>query len=313
MSVRPYCSRVLEIRPARDDAELELALELNNTIRPDLAITMDNLRSYIASTPQEHFVAWEDGRALGSGYAALHAGRAEAFVHVLVRPEERRRGVGSALFDAVTSWAADKGRTHVESFVDDSEPDALAFLERRGFVRVGREIKVALHLADHIPLRVDPPDGIEIVTWAERPELAHGLYEVACEANPDIPGEEDDVIEPYEEWLAHHMQGSGDDPEATFVAVAGDEVVGFSKFSLTAAQPTVAFHDLTGVKRAWRGRGVAGALKRAQIAWAKQAGYERLVTNNEERNVPIRKLNEKLGYKPFLGRTLMRGPVSGAT
>ena len=313
MFVRPYCSRVLEIRPARDDADHELVLELNNTIRPDLAMTIENLRSYMASSPQQHFLAWEDGRAIGTGYAALRAGRPEPFIHVLVHPKERRRGIGGALFAAVTAWVAGRGRTHVESFVDDSEPEALAFLERRGFVPVGREIKVALDLTDHVPLRVDAPEGIEIVTWAERPDLARGLYEVACEANPDIPGEEDDVIEPYDEWLAHHMQGSGDLPQATFVAVAGDEVVGYSKFSLTDAQPKTAFHDLTGVKRAWRGRGIAGALKRAQIAWAKQAGYERLLTNNEERNAPIRKLNERLGYKPFLGRTLMRGPVSGAT
>jgi GNAT superfamily N-acetyltransferase len=299
----------VEIRPVRDDAELEAALGLSNTVRPDLAMTMDDLRSYMASAPQQHFVAWDGGRSVGSGYAALHAARPEPFIHVVVRPEERRRGVGSALFAAVTAWAAGHDRQEVESFVDDSEPEARAFLERRGFVPVTREIKFALDLADHVPLPVDPPAGIAIVTWAERPEAARGLYEVACEANPDIPGEEDDVIEPYEDWLARHMQRSGDRPEATFVALAGDEVVGYSKFSLTDAQPTIAFHDLTGVKRAWRGRGVAGALKRAQIAWAKEAGYERLLTNNEERNAPIRKLNERLGYKPTEGRTLMRGPV----
>ena len=304
---------MLEIRPCRDDDELEVALELSNTVRPDLAITMDDLRSYMASVPQQHFVAWDDGRAVGCGYAALRAERPEPFVHALVRPEERRRGVGRLLFAAVTGWTAGHDRTQVESFVDDFEPDARSFLERRGFVPVMRELKVALDLADHVPLPVDPPAGVAIVTWAERPEAARGLYEVACEANPDIPGEEHDVIEPYEEWLARHMQRSGDRPEATFVALDGDEVVGYSKFSLTDAQPTIAFHDLTGVKRAWRGRGVAGALKRAQIAWAKEAGYERLLTNNEERNAPIRKLNERLGYKPTTGRTLMRGPVAASS
>ena len=53
---------------------------------------------------------------------------------------------------------------------------------------------------------------------------------------------------------------------------------------------------MTGVRRAFRGRGIAGALKRAEIAWAKQAGYERLQTNNEVRNEPIRRLNERHGY-----------------
>jgi GNAT superfamily N-acetyltransferase len=71
----------------------------------------------------------------------------------------------------------------------------------------------------------------------------------------------------------------------------------------------VAHHDLTGVKRAWRKRGVARALKHAQIAWAKQNGYVRLDTMNEERNEPIRRLNAELGYKPSGIRMLFRGPL----
>ena len=110
------------------------------------------------------------------------------------------------------------------------------------------------------------PEGVEIVTWAERPELDRGMYEVALEAEPDIPGAEDDEVEPFEDWLKHHMQAAGDKPEATFVALAGAEVVGWAKFSLTDAMPTTAHHDLTGVKRSWRGRGVARALKATQIA-----------------------------------------------
>ena len=136
------------------------------------------------------------------------------------------------------------------------------------------------------------------------------MYEVACEAYPDVPGDRDTAMEPYEDWLAHDMRGSGDLPEATFVAVAGDEVVGYAKFSLTNARPHVATHDMTGVKRAWRGRGVAGALKWAQIAWAKEAGYERLETQNEVRNEPIRRLNVRLGYRPAPGRLVMRGPLA---
>ncbi len=302
-----------QIRPVETDAEHEVALELNNRIRPDHAVTIENVRSYIAAVPQEHFLAWEDGRAVGTASAALEAQRRAPLIRLLVEPEERRRGVGGALFHAVSRWTVERDRGELEAWVDDIEPDGRAFLEHRGFVPIGRELKVALELASFDPLPIDPPEGIEIVTWAERPELVRGLYDVAVEAQADIPGQEDAEMEPFEDWLAHDMRGSGDQPEATFVALAGDQVVGYSKFSLTDAQPTTAFHDLTGVRRAWRGRGVAGALKRAQIAWAKQAGYERLLTNNEERNAPIRKLNERLGYRPALGRTLLRGPVSGGS
>ena len=119
-------------------------------------------------------------------------------------------------------------------------------------------------------------------------------------------------MEPFEDWLVHDMQGSGDRPEATFVAVARDEVIGYAKFSLTGAQPVTAHHDLTGVKRAWRGRGVARALKATQIGWAKANGFEELRTRNDERNAPIRHLNLEFGYRPAIGRIYVRGPLAKA-
>lgn len=122
----------------------------------------------------------------------------------------------------------------------------------------------------------------------------------------------DDGIEPFDDWLAHDMQRPGDRPEATFVALAGDEVVGYAKFWLTAAQPRIAHHDLSAVKRAWRGRGVARALKAAQINWALANGCTELRTRNEERNEPIRRLNSRFGYRPGIGRTYLVGPISGA-
>ena len=302
----------VEIRPVETDAEHEVALELNNTIRPHHAVTIEDVRSYLAAVPQQHYLAWDGDLAVGTASAAEQASRGVPLVRDLVRPESRRRRIGTALFAELSGWARERGFDELEAWIDDHETDGLAFARARGFVEISRELKVALELEGFHPPPIEPPAGIEIVTWAERPDLVRGMYEVFREAEPDIPGEEDTELVPFEDWLAEHMTGSGDRPEWTFVARAGDEVVGYAKFSLTAAQPQTAFHDLTGVKRAWRGRGIAGALKRTQIAWAKANGYTRVVTNNEERNEPIRRLNERLGYKPALGRRLMRGPAASA-
>jgi GNAT superfamily N-acetyltransferase len=220
--------------------------------------------------------------------------------------------VGSALYRRLSAWAAERSRTELEAWVVDVDPDGLAFAAKRGFVEVTREALVALDLTASPALSVDPPDGIQIVTWADRPELARGMYEVMEEAAPDIPGNED-AMPSYEAWLEHHMGGSSDRPEATFVALSGDEVVGYAKFHLSDARPSVAIHDLTGVKRAWRGRGIARALKATQIAWGRREGSAQLETANELRNAPIRKLNEAFGYQPIPGRALVRGPIAPET
>ena len=131
------------------------------------------------------------------------------------------------------------------------------------------------------------------------------MYEVDLETHRDIPGFEDVAVEPFEDWMAHNMQRPTDSPGATFVALAGGEVAGFAKLSLTA--PAAAGHAMTAVKRAWRGRGIARALKATEINWALANGYTELHTSNEERNAPINRLNARLGYRPGIGRIHLVG------
>jgi GNAT superfamily N-acetyltransferase len=304
----PYCSAVAEIRPIRDDGELERWLEVRNAVVPQDAIAIENVRSWMAASKQTHLLAFEGDELVAAGLGVKEPWQPEARVRPLVPFLNRGRGLGSALLAQLSQWAASEGYKALLAYVELGDEASIGFAERRGFAEIGRELKVELDLLTELP-RLDPPEGVKIVTWAERPDLVRGIYEVYCEGIVDIPSQEEAEVEPFEDWLAHDMSGSGDSPEWTFVAVAGDEVVGYSKFSLTSAQPHTAHHDLTAVKRAWRGRGIAGALKSRQLAWAQDNCYLSAVTNNEERNEPIRRLNERFGYLPAGGRILMRGPL----
>ncbi len=304
----------VEIRECESDADEQVSLDIYNAVWPHQAVTMAEAQGF-KSGARAHadFTAAIGGAAVGSAVVAILAPRpGVAFVLATVLPERRRLGAGSALYGAVSRWARDHSLEAILTPVEEDDPESLAFAERRGFVEIERNPRMVLDLASIEAPVVAPPPGIEITTWAARPELARGIYEVAAEAYADVPGSEEDEMEPFEDWLAHDMSGSGDLPEATFVALAGDEVVGYAKFSLTRARPTVASHDMTGVKRAWRGRGIARALKCAEISWAMRAGYERLETSNEVRNEPIRRLNAQLGYRTAPGRLLLRGPLAAS-
>ena len=204
----------------------------------------------------------------------------------------------------------DRGAERRETWVNDGDEASLAFARSRGFEIVSREIGLELELASASLQEPAPSDGIELVCLADRPELAEGMYEVAGEAIRDVPGSEEYVMFPREEFVQRHLHRPHGLAEGTFVALAGDEVVGYAKLRSAGARPGVAVNGLTAVKRAWRGRGIAGALKQTQVAWAAGAGYERLVTGVEERNEPIRRLNERLGYRPAPGRITLRAPVS---
>jgi GNAT superfamily N-acetyltransferase len=276
----------------------------------------DTVEGYLDWKRQARETAWllaSDGRsdvgaALGIG--GWHSPEGVARGSVAVAPAFRRTGVGSALLDALSVWARDLGYVDLMGTVKETDDVSLAWTRRRGFVEVGRNSILALDLTRAMKPTVRAPDGIEVVAWAERPDATAGIYAVAREAYPDVPGDENAEIAPFEEWLAMDMQGAGDRPEATFVALAGDEVVAYAKLSLSLARPTVAMHDMTGVLRAWRGRGIARALKAAEIAWAMENDYERLETQNEERNEPIRRLNERYGYVVKPGSVTVRGPIA---
>jgi GNAT superfamily N-acetyltransferase len=301
----------VETRRISERAEHELLVSIRNAAIPDDPVDVADHLGFLQSC-REHasFLAVDGDRAIGAAVVAVEPQREIPYLHLWVAPGERRRGAGSELYRAVSVWAAERGHRELEVPVRDDDRESVAFAEKRGFAPFRREQGLVLELAALDPPRVERPAGVEIVTWAERPELARGICAVAAEALVDIPGEEDSEVEPFEGWLEHEMRGPGDCPEATFVALAGEEVIGYAKFSLTDAQPTIAHHDLTAVKRAWRGRGVAGALKATQIAWAKQSGFEQLRTRNEERNEPIRRLNERFGYRPAPGRIYLRGPLA---
>jgi GNAT superfamily N-acetyltransferase len=301
------------LRRVGDDEGLAAWVGVHNAVAPT-PLSEDEVRAYgeaLGPDGDEHLLALAGGEAVGAASAAVEPeqrSRAAALAWVGVRPEARAGGIGSALLAAVSGWSRAAGVEALEGYVAEDDAASLAWAGRRGFAELARESWLALDLKGLEPSPLDPPAGIRIATLASRPELLRGVYEVAREAYPDIPGHEGEM-EPFEEWVAVDMSGPNDDPEGVFVALAGAEVVGYAKFHLPQARPGVAAHDVTGVKRAWRGRGIAGALKRGQIAWAKERGYERLETWNEERNAPIRKLNERLGYRLAPGRVLLRGPL----
>ena len=294
-----------------DEPDELASLEVYNTVWPHDAVTIDAVHSFRDSA-QDYidFLVREDGVILGSGVGAIfgyRARRVDTLISVLAG--KRRRGAGTALYEAVSRWASERGARELGASVSGNDPESLSFAQRRGFTEERREVGLVLSLAGISPPQVQLPDGIEIVTWAQRPELARGMYEIDLEAHPDIPGFEDVAVEPFEDWMAHHMQRPTDSPEATFIALAGEEVVGLAKLSLTA--PTAAGHSITAVKRAWRGRGIARALKATEINWALANGYTELHTSNEERNAPIQRLNARLGYRPGIGRIHLVGPIIG--
>jgi GNAT superfamily N-acetyltransferase len=295
----------ISVRTCSSDAELQRSLEIYNEVWPNRAATAEDVAAWKqgALATVEFLGAVGDIDA-GSAAVALEASRTNLVAMLItVLPEHRRSGVGSALVDAVTIWAREGGGREIETRVEADDEESLAFARRRGYREHSREDGLELTLADVEPAAPAPPDGVEIVELANRAELARGIYDVASEALPDVPGSDDWLPPPFERFVAAHLHAA-----AIFVALAGGEVIGYAKLTARADGRT-ADHGMTAVRREARNRGVATTLKRAQIAWAKEHGFERLTAANEERNAAMQHINSLLGYRLIPGRVRLRAPV----
>ncbi len=295
----------LTITPAESDADLEAMIQVRSRVTPEARPAVDNLRFNLESKPElAYVVARLAGEPVACGF--VEPWTRYAVGDVAVVPERRRRGIGAAVLADLCARAGAFGKDAIQGEVKESDTESIGFLERRGFVQVGGEQAVVLELEGIEAPAVEPPPGVRIVSRAEEPDRLEGMYAVCVQAEEDIPGS--DGVQTFEQWRAHEIDKPTRRPELCFVALAGDEVVGYAGLQVFGDE---AHHSLTATRRDWRRRGVATALKRAEIAAATRAGFRRLVTESEERNVPMRRLNEKLGFVPYpeLSVLVMRGPL----
>jgi mycothiol synthase len=304
---------------AADDLPgIDAYLRIRATVVPDDASSPEDIAWEDATYPGQgqRLLALADGEPVGAAtvgrihiYAEDHPAD---YLGAWVLPARRGRGAGTALLRACSDFARSRRKTAFQTWVSESEIEGVDFLVHRGFEVIGRDKSVALSLAGLAAPEVAPPPGFAITTLAERPDLVAGIHRVAVEAYPSIPSTTPLAVGTLEEFTAQEIDRPGTPKEAVCIAIdqRSGEVAGYAVLELARGDPRVAFHDMTAVRPAFRGRGVATALKRATIAWAIGAGLGELRTGNDEENAAMRSVNAALGYEPRPDYLTMRGPLT---
>src|SRR5262249_14339379 len=140
-------------------------------------------------------------------------------------------------------------------------------------------------------------------TVAARPDLAERLFALARAAYADQPGRAETRID--ESWFGWGL--GAHPPESYFVVLEGADVLGYGYLEHDGDEWR---NGVMAVTREARGRGVAGAIKRAQVRWAREHGVARLRTATEARLASMRDLNLRLGYEALYEEIVLRGPVA---
>jgi len=225
--------------------------------------------------------------------------------------------IDDELWGEASRLARELGKTGLEAWTTEETPEVVAYLAARGYEEVRRYLRSELDVA----AAPDPaPSALPIVTLAERPDLVPALYEIAAQSYPDQPGRGETRMSDFDTWRSWGLDPHR--PDAFFVVLdpqgapaqgapaqgaPGDDVLGYGFLEIEGDS---GYHGFTAVARRARGRGVAGAIKRAQIAWAKANGVRVLRTANEVRLEGMIALNERHGYRPQPAEIVLRGPLA---
>ena len=275
-------------------------------------IDVDEIQHFIESDDESAWLlALSGDEALGCGVGRPSSIQSSLYAMVRVLPEHRGQGVGTRIYEALSQHARTLGARVALGPRPRGRRRSRDFARNRGFREAGREYEVVLDtaLADTSTSELD---GIELVSLAERPDLEQAVYEVDCEVGADVPRPEGDDFEgqPFPRWREQYLEGPGAVPDALIAALAGDEVVGYTGLRRRGASSPVAENMLTAVRRDWRRRGIATALKREQVARARAAGIEQIFTTNDETNAGMRGVNARLGYRPAPTHIVVTGPLA---
>jgi GNAT superfamily N-acetyltransferase len=298
------------IRPFTE-ADYEAAAAVATAAYPDYPITADEMR-YNDTHREAHvrfrrLLAEHDGQVVGVGHHdqpsfAYHP--RQFWLEIGVLPAHRQRGIGGALHDALLAALPPVEPLAVHTDVREDWPDSLGFVARRGYVEEMREWESRLDLRAFDPapyadvLARLAAEGITIISVAEAraiPGQERALHALTNELEQDVPS----PVPPAEVGFEHFMEATLNNPnllaEAYMVALDQGEPIGVSGVWRNQATP-VLDTGLTAVRRAYRRRGIALALKVRALSACRALGHEAIRTYNATFNEGMLAINHRLGF-----------------
>jgi len=237
-------------------------------------------------------VAEAEGKPQGLAAIVEFEGVWRPMVSVIVEPDHRGAGVGSLLMaDVLPHVTADEA----SSGMPDGDELSLAIARHWGFEVLGHGVESVVELANRPSMPELPADvRLRTVPAASLPDdLATGL-EVFLGEVGDYP---EGAI--YGNTLSNEaiLQMA---PEAIWLVITDEAGV----LAGTAVDPRPGgewYVLFTASAPRGRGRGLARAAKQAAHRQAFDGGARTVRTTNEERNAPMRALNEAMGYRRVSG------------
>ena len=307
------------IRPIQS-SDYPQVLEIVNAIEAPWKCTLEELREEDESSSFcRHLVACTAGDNAVVGHAVLRgpapSDKPQSYsLEVRVDPKMQKQGIGSALWQQISEEAAPLNASTLTAWVRECYPNAIQFAEKTGFQKHCSSSPWQLTLSDAPSADFQPlldsvkALGIEISTLAEEKQKDSQclvkLHHLRTLLDQDVPGMETAPPMSYAAFV-REVEAEHSLADAFFIARKGSEYLGMSCLILHSTDAKALNQTTTGVRSDFRSRGVATALKRHGMNYARTHGYASIHTYMDGTNLPMIKLNEKLGFRPGVGVAFM--------
>lgn len=300
----------MTIRPF-EKSDYDELVPIWNAVYPDDRYTVAEAQYFDESiqAPQKfgRLVAEKEAKLVGAAEYIQFPGMfhpQKFFLRVYVSPQFERQGVGGALFEALMETLKPFDPISVRTQVAEDQSGALKFARTRGFVESKRDWFSILELGSFNSepyqdlIETLKAQDIRFASLAElgtTAEVERNFHELFSDVRQDVPRSEPATAFSYEAFQKMVIDAPDFSSEGTFLALDKGELIGMTMFWKGDMDDD--FHTgLTGVRRAYRGRGIATALKVSALSYAKSVGAPRVHTDNDTSNVEMIAINDKLGF-----------------
>lgn len=300
----------IQVRELIDDDYPAIA-EIYNAVNPDESETAADFRERDKSRDPKckhrRWVACYDSQVVATGLYTQQIGDYDPkkFVAMVwVHPNHQGKGIGRQLWKHVNSHLDKLHPSIILSWTCEDFAAGIKILTDDGFAERTRSGMstldvTAFDLAPYADLESSlRKHRIEIKTLAELAtdtDRDRKLYDLEWELIGDIPGLGELSRPDFETFVKESINGKGQRPDGNFVAICADEYVGLSLLRVNNAGDELN-QDLTGVKRAYRRKGIALALKVRAVIYARANGIRTIRTTNHIINKPMLAINDRLGF-----------------
>ncbi len=305
-------------RPFRDEDREPLVAARNAELQPMERQDATEWRQWEALMPDPDILRFCVDDPAGSVIAMASLGKGGGWQHpdgalnigVGVTSPARRKGIGSALLDVLEEEARRRGAPRLLGGGNASLAFGIDWATKRGYHEIGRRIASYVDLAAFEPGRFADATGrvrdggIRLATLEEllaprdeagKDEFLRALHAAEAPMHEDVPFATPVPHPPYEHFRKLLVESGRTLFGLSVVALGGETIAGFTFTGKRQGRDGLTY--MTGTARAYRGRGIAMAMKVDALARAKAAGLRALFTVNDEPNKAMRGINAKLGYQ----------------